>query len=230
MINALLLAAAIWQPQAGDRDGLDKSVQAELLRATVRIANAQKKTVGSGVLLGKSGPAAYVLTAAHVVDGADSVEVHIFAEDTSSKPRVYPQAKVVARRREGNQDLALLRIADYGGEVKALSICAITDLPKDKSLSAFAIGCPDFKPPRLRGETVQAVQAAKRAGSGTVKLWQGKQKPTAGESGGPLVNARGQLLGICSGGQGEHGYFCHLEDIHSFLRSSGLTWALEPKR
>ena len=230
MIHAVLLAAALGQTPAAEVDGLAKSVQAELLRATVRIANTQKKVVGSGILLGKSGPAAYILTAAHVVDGADAVEVHVFSADDVSKPRVWPMATVVARRREGNQDLALLRIAEYGGDVKTLSLCPTADLPKDKALAAFAVGCPDSKPPLVRAEKILAVQAAKRGEPGTVKMWQSKQKPTGGESGGPLVNARGQLLGICSGAQGDHGYYCHLEDIHSFLRSSGLAWVLERKR
>jgi serine protease Do len=227
--SLFLVAVAFGQPPTIDLDGFSKSVQTEALCATVRINNAKKKSVGSGVLLGKSGPVAYVLTAAHVVADAEAVEVHVFSKETFPKARIYATAKVIARRRENNQDLALLRIADFREDLKTLSICKTANVPKDKALSALAVGCGDFQLPKQRADSVRAVLAAKPGDPKPARFWQSVRKPTAGDSGGPIVNTRGELLGICSGGQGKHGYYCHLEDIHAFLRSSGLNWVLEPK-
>ena len=54
------------------------------------------------------------------------------------------------------------------------------------------------------------------------RFWCGSRKPIRGESGGPLMNSSGQLFGLCSGAQGEQGFYCHLDDIHDFLRVNGL--------
>jgi S1-C subfamily serine protease len=225
----VLLATGFGQPATIDADGFSKAVQTEALCATVRISNAKQKKVGTGVLLGKSGTTAYVLTAAHVVAGAEEVEVHAYTKDDFPKPRAYKSAMVIGRRPE-NRDLALVRIPNFTADVKTLPIATNADGGTEKKISAISVGCPDFKRPALCSETIQVVRTVKLGQTATVKYWQSDRRPELGESGGPLVNAKGQLLGICSGCQGDHGYYCHIEDLREFLRSSGLNWVLEPKR
>ena len=81
--------------------------------------------------------------------------------------------------------------------------------------------------PSLRCETVLDVVQAKRPGDTRAsKFFRIQARPADGQSGGPLVDAKGRLLGICSGAQGDHGYYCHLEEIHAFLRAEGLRASL----
>jgi hypothetical protein len=139
--------------------------------------------------------------------------------------------QVVARRRESNQDLALLRIADYRSVSDGLEICPLASVPKGKDFAAVAVGCPEGKPPVLRRESIQgSVRAAKPGAPVPARFWKSGRKAQAGESGGPLTNAQGQIIGICSGTSAEHGFFCHLEEIHAFLRAAGLNSMLPRKR
>jgi hypothetical protein len=62
---------------------------------------------------------------------------------------------------------------------------------------------------------------------GAAHFWEASGKPTAGRSGGLLMNRQGYLLGICSGISGETGYYCHIEEIHRFLKSNALSWLYE---
>ena len=113
------------------RDELSKADQIKTVEATVRLINVKKDYVGAGVIVSKVGTVAYVLTAAHIADGVDTLDVKIFANKTYPKAEhVYLKVPVIARRTENNQDLALLRIAGYTGESAGLKICPLPAAPK----------------------------------------------------------------------------------------------------
>jgi hypothetical protein len=84
--------------------------------------------------------------------------------------------------------------------------------------------------PTLLKEAVLDVVRAKKPGDAKACIYfRTEQKSGIGRSGGPLVDSRGQLLGICSGNDKGRGFFCHLEDIHQFLTANGLRALIEER-
>jgi S1-C subfamily serine protease len=45
-----------------------------------------------------------------------------------------------------------------------------------------------------------------------------------GRSGGPLIDQRGFVIGICSGTSDGKGYFTHTHEIHRFLKQNAFDW------
>lgn len=224
LIGSSILAIVLCQAPAAEVEGFAPAVQQDALQATVRVVNQKKNAIGTGVILNRSGAITFILTAAHVVDAADRVDVHVFTSKSSPKPaRIYESAAVIVRAKDKQPDLAVLRLIGFDGASQGLKVCPIRELPGDSKFSAFSVGCRDNHVPTLRSEQViDTVHAKKLSDSQTSSYFRTDQKPSSGRSGGPLVDSRGRLLGICSGGDHEQAFYCHLEDIHQFLRANGL--------
>lgn len=154
----------------------------------------RESSLGSGVIVTRDG---YILTNSHVVEEADSVRVSI------PDGREF-EAKIVGRDKQS--DLAVLKIdahnlpvADWGGP----DLVSVGDF-------ALAVGNPFGV-----GETVTMgiVSAMGRGGLGIEDIENFIQTDASinpGSSGGPLVNADGNLIGIntaiiTGGGGGSQG-------------------------
>lgn len=140
--------------------------------------------VGSGVIITTDGE---ILTNAHVIEGADEVRVRLSGE---SEPR---RATVLAADR-GN-DLALLRI-DGDGFAAATFVDPDSVRIGDEVVAIGAALGLDGEP----SVTLGIVSALDRSiGQGDVfldGLIQTDAAISSGNSGGPLVNAGGQVVGI----------------------------------
>lgn len=143
----------------------------------------QQQGLGSGVIVSEDG---YVLTANHVVDGADEVKV-LFAEGKKEY-----EAKVVGS--DPPSDVAVLKI-----EARHLPAITITDSDNlEVGDLVIAIGNPFGV-----GQTVTTgiVSAKSRGGFGIVDYEDFIQTDASinpGNSGGALVDAEGRLVGINS--------------------------------
>ena len=146
------------------------------LRATVAIKNGPQ--TGSGVIISRDG---VILTAHHVVEGAERVQYQLQNGRTG-------QAVVV--RRDRNQDVALLRISEK------LSTClGVSFRLPGTGRSVFAIGAPGGR--ALRQSVTKGIVSGLRTFDGR-QFIQTDASVNPGSSGGPLVDERGNIVGITS--------------------------------
>lgn len=138
--------------------------------------------IGSGFIISADG---YVLTNHHVVDGADKVTVKL------SDSREF-QAKVVGS--DEKSDIALLKIA--AKDLPALRIGDSMDLKPGQWV--VAIGSPFGLDHSVTAGIVSAVGRAAGAEQQYVPFIQTDVAINRGNSGGPLLNTRGEVVGINS--------------------------------
>jgi len=206
-----------------------KAAQVRAVTATVRVVNGTKGFEGSGVLLKRNGPIVYVLTAHHVVDGAKRLEVSTFSADSHPKAAsVYRTAEVIAQSPE--TDLAVLQLTTKDEMPGAAVVCPPSKLPEGKDFVALSVGCADGRAPTCALEDVKGRRKVRKPGvEGTVLCWETARAPLKGRSGGPLLDRRGYLIGVDSGISDGKGYYTHVEEVHAFLKRSGLKWLYEEK-
>jgi S1-C subfamily serine protease len=164
------------------------------------VPDETQRALGSGFVIDKAG---YIVTNFHVIEDADTVEVS-FSNNDSMK------AKIVGK--DPSTDIALLKVE--------ASSRALRPLPLGDSAAirvgddVLAIGNPfGLERSATRG-IVSAVQRPLRAPSGFTidHVIQTDAALNRGNSGGPLMSARGQVIGVNSaietggsGGQGNVG-------------------------
>ena len=139
----------------------------------------QQRGVGSGFILNADG---YVMTNAHVVDGADEVIV------TLTDKREF-KAKIIGA--DKRSDVALVKI-----EANGLPFVKIGDPARLKAGEwVIAIGAPFG----LDNTVTAGIVSAKARDTGElVPLIQTDVAINPGNSGGPLINMRGEVIGINS--------------------------------
>lgn len=140
----------------------------------------QPRASGSGVIISQDG---YIITNNHVVEGEQSLAV-IFADGSRH------DAELVGT--DPLSDLAVIRVKDA---VPAIAALGNSDILQPGE-TVIAIGSPlgDFK----NSVTTGVVSALNRTvpGSGMEGLIQTDAAINHGNSGGPLVNLRGEVIGI----------------------------------
>ena len=138
--------------------------------------------IGSGMILNEEG---YVLTNQHVIDGAKDVKV-IFNNGKEV------QAKVV--NSDASHDIAIVKITE---DVK---MPGVVELGNSSTLqvgeTAVAIGNPLGK--EFLGSVTSGIVSAvnRKLGDKDISYIQTDAAINSGNSGGPLVNSQGQVIGI----------------------------------
>lgn len=139
---------------------------------------------GSGVLVHASG---FVVTAAHVVEDADVIEVHWRDEFKAN-------ATIVSLSR--TEDLALLKVDALPRKPVVAPLGDSDALKPGQRL--FAIGAPYGLEHSLTSGVVSALRANERRGLVPRHLVQTDVSINQGNSGGPLFNEKGEVIGIAS--------------------------------
>ena len=141
---------------------------------------------GSGFVVSKDG---YVVTNAHVVDGASSVKVKIGDGDTKT-------AKVIGK--DNSSDIALLKVDPGDQNLQPLPLADSGALHVGDP--TFAIGSPYGLERTLTTGVVSALnrQISAPNGFSIDGVIQTDAALNPGNSGGPLLNSAGQVIGVNS--------------------------------
>jgi len=156
-------------------------------------AVGQQRAIGSGFVIDPEG---YIVTNAHVVNGAQHIQVVLpppdadgsLASALSSKVTILP-ARIVGQTRE--IDLALLKIE--GAKLPALPLAAYRNLRQGETV--FAFGSPQGLRNTVTHGLVSAVARQIDLDSPLIYI-QTDAPVNPGNSGGPLVNVDGEVVGM----------------------------------
>ncbi len=217
----ILIGLTLTNPTAALPENVPREVVRSAYAATVRITaqSDDSMTVGSGAYIGRKGAFDYILTADHVVD-TGHLTIETFHRDSNGT--VIPaDAEVVVR--SPSADIAVIRIPVSGKWPRPLKVSSpdrdpVIDQP------AVLVGCADGDAP---GWMVFNVLGEAEREHGT-RFWLTHEAPRSGQSGGPLVDADGYLIGVCSASWGDQGLFGSTEEIHALLKRAKLTSLMSP--
>jgi S1-C subfamily serine protease len=142
------------------------------------------RSTGTGVIISEQGE---ILTNAHVVEGAQEIRVRLAGE---TEPR---EARLLAA--DPGNDLALLRMSGDGFDAAVFADPGSVRLGDEVVAIGFALGL-DGDPSVTLGIVSALDRTIGTDGAYLNGLIQTDAAISSGNSGGPLVNARGEVVGI----------------------------------
>jgi len=168
--------------------------QEERSRGEVNAVVTRQRSIGSGFVIDPDG---YILTNAHVVSGAQHIQVIVPPPDAdgSLATALSPKMKVVTAHIIGistDIDLAVLRI-EGGMKLPALPLAQYTKVRQGETV--FAFGSPGGLRNTLTHGMISAVARQTDPDSPLIYI-QTDAPINPGNSGGPLVNTRGEVVGV----------------------------------
>jgi serine protease Do len=161
-------------------------------RGNTGVVVGRQRSVGSGFVIDADG---YIMTNAHVVAGAQRIQVLVPAGDAdgSLTTALSGRTRIIAARLVGissEMDLALLKI---DAKLPALPLATYTKVRQGEIV--FAFGSPGGLRNTITRGIVSAVARQTDPDSPLIYV-QTDAAVNPGNSGGPLVNARGEVVGV----------------------------------
>jgi serine protease Do len=162
-------------------------------RSDVSAVITRQRSIGSGFVIDPEG---YIMTNAHVVSGAEHIQIVLPPPDAdgSLATALSPKMKVVPARIVGittEIDLAVLKVD--GMKLPALPLAQYTKVHQGETV--FAFGSPGGLRNTLTHGLISAVARQTDPDSPLIYI-QTDAPINPGNSGGPLVNTRGEVVGV----------------------------------
>ena len=158
-----------------------------------------KYGTGSGFAIGKQGKSVqYIVTNYHVVfeDDKKADEVTVYFSEAANR---FMTAQIYAY--DADKDIAILKLPEPTTERKALTLRKYKDT--DTSATYYALGYPgraeagaDYIKYDVSDIVTTSGMISKQSSVGGVEAYMLDLEITHGNSGGPLVNAKGEVVGI----------------------------------
>jgi hypothetical protein len=225
------LLLALTPGQYVDSKEFPREKQEAALAATAGIVHVATNGEGTAVVVkhDKQKGVVYLLTAAHVVPPGEQgnwVKLDFYSSKPFAKLGSTVDGVVMARM--PNEDIAVVQaVVKNAPAPGVLRICPLDKQPKgeQQNVTILTVGCdgPNRAPQLLTDVILGRAFPAKPSGA-KVLCWETKRPPVQGRSGGPLIDQRGYLTGICSGTEKKRGYYTHILDIRKALDGAGLGW------
>ena len=161
--------------------------------SSTNVVLGRQRSVGSGFVVDPEG---YIITNAHVVANAQRVQVMLppVNADGSLETALSPKMDVVPARIVGittELDLAVLKVD--GRKLPALTLASYSNVRQGETV--FAFGSPNGLRHTLTHGMVSAVARQTNPDSPLIYI-QTDAPINQGNSGGPLVNIRGEVVGV----------------------------------
>jgi len=153
---------------------------------SIHTGTREGEAAGSGIVLNEEG---LVLTNAHVIEGANSIEVD-FADGQTAEARVIGKVE--------SADVALVQAEDLDSATVPAELGSSGDLLVGDEVVAIGNALNLGAEPSVTTGIVSQTGRSISAPDGTVldDLIQTDAAINPGNSGGPLINARGQVVGV----------------------------------
>lgn len=147
------------------------------------------KATGSGIILSTSG---YILTNNHVIEDATKIQIEI---NENGSPKSY-YATVIEK--DADNDLAILKINDDAFKpLASIDYAFIESGTADVGSSVFTIGFPYALSGMGKDAKFTDGKISSKTGyNGAINSYQTSVPIQPGNSGGPLFNDKGQLIGV----------------------------------
>lgn len=195
--------------------------------ATVRVVDPDGGGVGTGVVLEVRDGSVYVLTAAHILGADARPRVETFRPADPTKPdSAHDRCELLFRA--GDADLAVLRLPAGKRAWAAVRLAQPPGTGRGPD-AGWSVGCNGGGGPQVEAVVISGRKLVRRKDGMGAFFWQANGEAASGRSGGPLLDADGRLIGICSGTQDKMTYYSHPDEIRAALRAHRLGWLAADK-
>jgi serine protease Do len=176
-------------------------------------------SLGSGALINKKGR---ILTAAHVVDKATEIEV-VYADGTKTTGHVVWVESMI--------DLAMIQAVEVPKNIEPLKLAKAGDYEIGEQV--VVIGAPYGVSHSLSVGYLSGIRDSQKipATEITPRLLQTDASINVGNSGGPMFNSKGEIVGIVShilsksGGSNGLGFVVSIDTVHDIMNSDPGTFS-----